>query len=192
MNDARSESRLLHDMQRGRPGAFEALVRPYSARLLRAILRITRNPVDAADVQQETLLAAFEHRHRFRGQSSFGTWLHRIAINCALARRRRGGRIVPLDECALAHLDHANADRGDTEPPDHPLWRAEVRAALEQAMSALPTVDRTIVWMRDVEDEAHDEIARRTGLSVGASRIRLHRAHALLRGRLSGGVGATA
>lgn len=165
-------------MHANHPDDFEALVRPYVGRMLRAIMRITRDPVDAADVQQEALLAAYEHRHRFRGQASFGTWLHRIAINCAIARRRRGARMELVGDGALAA-------RPGGESPEDPLLRSEVRVLLQAALDDLPAVDRLIVWLKDVEDEAHEEIARRTGLTVGASRVRLHRARAALRSRLA-------
>jgi RNA polymerase sigma-70 factor (ECF subfamily) len=177
--DDTSEPALIHDMHADHAGAFEALVRRYAGRILRAVMRITRDPVDAADVVQEALLAAYEHRHRFRGQSSFGTWLHRIAINCAIARRRRGARLT------LAGDDDLAAHPAG-ESPEEPLLRSEIRAALQSALDDLPAVDRLIVWMKDVEDEAHEAIARRTGLTVSASRVRLHRARAALRSRLAG------
>lgn len=169
--------------------AFEALIRPYENRVYRAALRITRDPATAADVYQDALLAAFERLESFRGDAAFGSWLHRIAMNCALMRRRAPAhtRVVPEDDLPRFSWMgmHAQPVRDWAESAEAPAERAELRRALAAALDALPEVDRAIVWLKDAEGLAHEDIAAATGLSVSATRSRLHRARLALRTQLS-------
>ena len=78
--------------------AIEDLLRPHEGRVYQAVLRITANPAEAADVYQDAVLAAFEKLDGFRGDAAFGTWLHRIAINYALMQRRASAHKVEIPE----------------------------------------------------------------------------------------------
>lgn len=186
---ARDEAALVSRVKRGDMPAFETLIRPYESRLYRAILRITRDPTEAADVYQDTLLAAYEKLARFRGDAAFGSWLYRIGVNFALMRYRARKR-MPIDfENELPRFTwsgmHARGVRDWADAADVPLRRAELRKALEAALDALPALERAIVWMKDVDGEDHETIAAATGLTVPATRSRLHRARLVLRERLA-------
>lgn len=189
----RDEAALIARALAGEAAAFEELIRPYAGRLYRVVLRITRNAADAADVYQEAMLAALEKIADFRGAAAFGTWVHRIAVNCALMRQRAAAHSPVIAEEDLPQFDwtghHAQPVQDWTESAEMPAYRAELRAALTQALDGLPAMDRTIVWLKDAEGASHEEIAAATGLSVIAARTRLHRARLSLRTRLQRYVG---
>lgn len=189
----RNEGALIDRVLGGDPAAFEELVRPYEGRVYQAVLRITRNASDAADVYQEALVAAFEKLDSFRGTAAFGTWLHRIAVNCALMRRRANARDPVVLEEDLPQFNwmgmHTQRVPDWAESAEAPTRRAELRTALATALEGLPDVDRAIVWLKDAEGLSHEDIAAATGLSVGAARTRLHRARLWLRRRLQSYIG---
>jgi RNA polymerase sigma factor (sigma-70 family) len=184
----RDEAVLIAKVRDGDSTAFEDLIRPYEGRIYQLVLRITRNPDDAADVYQEALVAAFEKLDGFRGNAAFGTWLHRIAVNCALMRRRAAARNPVTLEEDLPRFNwmgmHARPVHDWTESAEGPAQRAELRTALTHALDGLPDVDRAIVWMKDAEGLSHEEIAAATGMTVVAARTRLHRARLWLRDKL--------
>ncbi|MCC7194668.1 MAG: sigma-70 family RNA polymerase sigma factor [Gemmatimonadaceae bacterium] len=183
------EAALVARVRAGDLSAFEALIRPYENRIYRAILRITRDPASAADVYQDALLTAFEKLASFRGDAAFGSWLQRIAMNGALMRRRAPAHHRVVSEDDLPRFNwmgmHARPVRDWAESAEAPAARAELRVALAAALDALPETDRAIVWLKDAEGLPHEDIAAATGLSVSATRSRLHRARLSLRAHLS-------
>lgn len=182
------ESFLIEKVRGGDPDAFEELIRPFEGRLYQTILRIVRKPEDAADIYQETVLAAFEKIDTFAGGSSFGTWLHRIGVNCALMRVRSASREPVISKDDLPQFNwlgmHRERVAGWADSPEVQAQREELRRMLSEALDELAAVDRAVVWLKDVEGLSHDDIAAATGLSVSATRSRLHRARLVLRGRL--------
>lgn len=184
----RDEAALVARAVGGDTSAFEELLRPYEGRVYQVVLRITQNPADAADVYQEAVLAAFEKLAAFRGGAAFGTWLHRIAVNSALMRRRSEKSNPVILEEDLPRFNwmgmHAQPVHNWAESAEAPAQRAEMRAALNRALEALPEMDRAIVWMKDAEGLSHDEIAAAAGLTALATRTRLHRARLSLRAKL--------
>jgi len=181
------ESFLVEKVRGGDPDAFEELIRPFEGRIYQTILRIVRNPEDAADVYQEAILSAFEKINSFAGGSSFGTWLHRIGVNCALMRVRSASREPVISKEDLPQFNWLGMHRERVSPwadaPEAQAERGELRRMLSEALDELGEVDRAVVWLKDVEGLSHDDIAAATGLSVSATRSRLHRARLVLRGR---------
>jgi len=183
------EAVLVARVRQGDLPAFEELIQPYERRVYRGILRITRDPTEAADVYQEALLAAFEKLDGFRGDAAFGSWLYRIAVNCAFMRRRAPAHTRVISEEDLPKFNwmgmHAQPVRDWAESAEAPVRRAELRAALQTALDTLPELDRAIVWLKDGEGQSHEDIAAATGLTVSATRSRLHRARLWLRAQLA-------
>lgn len=155
--------------------AFDDLVRQTHRHVYTLALRLTADAEDARDVTQDVYLRAFRALPRFRGDAQFETWLHRIAVNCALSARARGARHrhEPLE-----------AQREAPVVADTTGDRHELRDTIETAIASLPPRLRAVLVLRDIYDLPHDEIAAELGISVNAAKIRLHRARRRLRGTL--------
>jgi len=191
----RDQGALVARVRAGDLSAFEDLIRPYEGRVYQAVLRITRNPADAADVYQQAIMTAFEKLDRFRGDAAFGTWLYQIAVNAALMHRRAASRTPVV---AAEDLPRFNWMGGYAQPvhdwaksAEDEASRSELRRALAAAVDSLPDLERAVVWLKDVAGLSHSEIATATESTVLAVRSRLHRARLRLREQLARHFGAT-
>ncbi|HET7586518.1 MAG TPA: sigma-70 family RNA polymerase sigma factor [Gammaproteobacteria bacterium] len=163
------EAGLVARARKGDSGAFERLYRRHVGRIHAVCLRLSGNPAQAEEFTQEAFVKAWQSLAKFRGDSGFGTWLHRIAVNTTLAHFRRAARQtdapLPDEEDAL-----------DEEPG--------VMLDLETAIAQLPDGARQVFVLHDVEGYRHEEIADLAGIATGTSKAQLHRARKLLRARL--------
>lgn len=167
----------------GETALFEILMRRYNQRLYRVARVILRDDSEAEDVMQDAYVRAYEHLHQFAGRAAFSTWLTRIAIHEALARKRRRGRMEELD--ALPSNGESMAIMRSTTPsPEIGTATAEARELLEAAIDHLPETYRTVVILREVEEMSVAETAESLGVSDAVIKTRLHRAHAMLRKEL--------
>lgn len=161
----------------GDRAAFEALYRQHLRRVHGVVWRLVGG-VDARaeELTQETFVRAWQSLPNFRFQSSFATWLHRLAVNTGLMelRARRGGEACETDDSALA-------DIGIGDSAGH---ATALRIDLERAVASLPPRARAVLILYDIEGWKHEEIAAELGMAVGSSKAQLHRARALLRMRL--------
>jgi len=160
--------------------AFDALVQATYAHAYTLAIRLTGNEEDARDVVQDAYLRAYKGLKRFRGDSSFSTWLYRITANCASTQlgRRNRHRHEDLDEEApLAD------ERAETDPELRASAESD-RERVSAALRALPPRLRAVVVLRDVYDLPHEAIAAELGISEAAAKVRLHRARRKLRERL--------
>lgn len=166
---------------------MDALVRATYADVHRMCLRLLGDPSDAADATQEVFLRVTRSILGFRGDSTFGTWLHRVTANvCATALRRRGdhrarGQTAGWQVFALPEADRT-ADTSVVED-DHAgrVVERDEAVRVSRAIQELSPADRAIVVLRDIEGLSTREAARIIGISEGAAKVRLHRAHARLR-----------
>lgn len=158
------ESALLERARAGDSRAFEELVAGARGRTWAVCYRITGNAHDAEDALQDALMAAWRNLGRFRGQSRFSTWLHRIASNAALAivRKRRD---VPRDEI----------EPGPTGAP-HIEDRVADVDAVQRALARIPADFRAALVLREFADLTYDEIAHAQGIPVQTVKSRLNRA----------------
>ena len=181
---------LVARLRRQDPGAAEALVDAYAGRVYRLAVRITGNASDAEEVVQDALWSVVRRIETFRGESAFGSWLYRIVANAAYQKvRGRRRREISLNDVLVAfHEDGAHPDCADDWSPklSDPSRQVEVRQRLTMALDALPAADRTAVILRDVEGCTVAEVAATLGLSVAATKSRVHRARLFLRRRLAG------
>lgn len=172
---------------------FEVLMRRHNQRLFRVARSILGDDAGAEDVMQEAYVRAFENLDQFAGRARFSTWLTKIAVHEALARRRRGRRLVGLP--AAEDLDRElAAERGNGEPPspEEESARGELRETLRRAVDALPSTLRVVFVLREVEKLSTAETAAALGLGESAVKVRLHRARRALRDDLERRIGATA
>lgn len=173
---------LVDACRAGQSEAFGILVRRYQDRLYPTLLRLTGCAEDASDLLQTAFLRAFEKLGRFHGDSSFYTWIYRIAVNLALSDRRRRSlrRVAPARGGDVPE----SADDQAASDPALPLERAERDAQIQQALNALPPDYRAVVVLKDLDGLRYEQIADVLGVPVGTVRSRLHRARAELRDRL--------
>jgi RNA polymerase sigma-70 factor (ECF subfamily) len=161
----------------GDVGAFETLYRANVRRVHAVVWRLTGgNAARAEELTQEAFVRAWQALGKFRFQSAFATWLHRLAVNTALMdlRARRAGEDMETDDEALADMDSG----------DRASQRIALGIDLERAVASLPPRARAVLVLYDVEGWKHEEIATELNMAVGSSKAQLHRARRLLRARL--------
>lgn len=163
---------------------MDALIRATYADVYARCRRLLGDPADAADATQEVYARVVRSVLGFRGESAFGTWLHRVTVNvCATALRRRGdlrarGQSAAETPFAVPGAHDVLVSSDDTER--RAVEEDQVRRVGE-AIEALPPDARMIVVLRDVNGLSTKEAAAMLGISEAAAKVRLHRAHARLR-----------
>jgi RNA polymerase sigma-70 factor (ECF subfamily) len=167
----------------GETALFEIVMRRYNQRLYRLARTILRDDAEAEDVMQDAYVRAYEHLHQFAGKAAFSTWLSRIAIHEALARKRRRGRHEELDALTV-NGDSMSILKSSDPSPEDGTANSQMRELLEKAIDRLPESYRTVVVMRQVEEMSVAETAASLGVTEAVVKTRLHRAHAMLRKEL--------
>lgn len=168
----------------GETALFEILMRRYNQRLYRISRSILQDEGEAEDVMQDAYVRAYEHLYQFAGKAAFSTWLTRIAIHEALARKRRRRRTEELDAIQEVRGDSMPFLKSSDPDPEAKAAQSHLRELLENAIEGLPEAYRIIVVMREVEEMGVAETAENLGLSEAVVKTRLHRAHAMLRRNL--------
>ena len=160
--------------------AFRLLVEQHSRSIFKVAYRMTGNEHDADDVVQETFLRAYRQIGRFEERANFGTWLHRIAVNCALDLLRSRSR---HDKHHVQDEDDVMRDNAETrEPqPDRLLLSAELQQHVVAALDRLSGNERTAFVLRHFEGMPVDEIGRTLGIQVNAAKHTIFRAVRKLR-----------
>ena len=176
---------LVRAVQRGEPGAMDALIRATYAAVYALCLKLLGDPADAADATQEVYVRVVRSVFGFRAEAAFGTWLHRVTVNvCATALRSRGdarARGQVAGATAFAAPGTADVLASDDNTEDRAAELDQARRVAD-AIAELPADAREIVMLRDVHGLSTKETAAVLGISEGAVKVRLHRAHAKLRG----------
>lgn len=163
------ERALIKQAQRSNARAFEALYRLHIDRVYGICLRMTGNVSEAEDCAQEAFIQAWNKLQKFRGDSAFSTWLHRIAVNAVLGRMRKSkreqDRIVAVAENAPPTV--ATGDAGEMRD-------------LSEAVDRLPEGARNVFVLHAIYGYSHDETGEMLGIASGTSKAQLHRAKRLL------------
>lgn len=163
------EAVLIKRAQRQDTKAFEVLYRMHADRVYGLCLRMTGNTSEAEDCTQEAFIQAWKKLGKFRGDSAFSTWLHRIAVNSVLGRMRKSKR--EQDRIQAAHeVSPSPASVADT---------GELRD-LADAVDRLPEGARHVFVLSGVYGYSHEEASDMLGIAVGTSKAQLHRARRLL------------
>ena len=175
---------LVDRARRGDVDAFERLYRMHAGRVYALCLRLAADPVVARELTQDTFVKAWDALPRFRADASLTTWLHRIAVNALLERRRGDKRRAARVSLAGDEDDGEGAGEHDVGGV---VLAPDVATAidLERAIGALPPGVRRAFVLHAVEGYTHEEIATMTGLAAGTLRAQLHRARQLLKRALS-------
>lgn len=185
---AERDLRLIDEYRAGRHDAFDDLVHAYQTTVQRVLAQLNATPADVEDLAQEVFMRVYRNLHRFRGQSSFYTWLYRISVNVffdhSKKRKRADARLLRLQN---AMTDVSNA-RPDADDPFRAAFERLTADTFSRAIAALPEPFRDVVAMREVADLSYEEIALQTGISIGTVRSRLSRARARLKDALRPGL----
>jgi RNA polymerase sigma-70 factor (ECF subfamily) len=163
------EARWIRMAQASDPRAFEKLYRAHVDRIYGLCLRMTGNPSEAEDCTQDAFIQAWNKLEKFRGDSAFGTWMHRVAVNTVLGRMRKSRREQDRIR-AVSDLDqalHTVADDGELRD-------------LEQAINELPSGARHVFVLHAVYGYSHGETGDMLGIAEGTSKAQLNRARRLL------------
>jgi len=180
---------LVRETLAGNQLSFQLLVERYAGRMFALVRHYTQSPVEAEDIVQDTFLKAYSRLAGFQEQSSFYTWLCRIAINTALDTLKRAGRspvqTVEDPELALGSGPaEAGARLGSVPAPDARMEREETARVTRQVLDELPEIFRTVLVLREFEELSYQEIADTLGISIGTVESRLFRARARFRDKL--------
>jgi RNA polymerase sigma-70 factor (ECF subfamily) len=183
---ALTDEEAVRRVVEGDTAFFEILMRRHNQRIYRAVRAVLGSEEEVEDVMQQAYLNAYQHLAGFAGEARFSTWLTRIAVNEALARRRkRSGFVQGDDEMTLTLADDRTPD------PEQQASAAELREVMEREVAALPDAFRTIFVLREVEGLSTAEAAECLGISEDLAKTRLHRARTQLRENLYRRAGVT-
>lgn len=186
MTGCHDDLTLVEACRAGQTEAFGILVRRYQDRLYSTIVRLVGGPEDAQDVLQDAFVRAFEKLDQFHGESSFYTWVYRIAVNLALSghRKRKQRRRLRSSDVGKAALGDEPVDDSSETDPSSAIERVEREAIIEAALAALGPEHRAVVVLKDFDGRRYEEISALLGIPIGTVRSRLHRARCELRQRL--------
>jgi RNA polymerase sigma-70 factor (ECF subfamily) len=184
------EEQLIEYTREGDLRAFEVLVERYQPRVNRVTMSVLKNTADAEEVAQDVFLTVFGKIEHFRGDSSFWTWVHRIAVNSALMRRRRlkTNTHMSLEE-VMPSFDERGYIHGSvvdwSQTAGDPAIQEEERMRIKEAVARLEYKYRIVFVLRQLEELSTEETARILGLTTAAVKSRLHRARLFLRSHLA-------
>ena len=168
---------IVQKVQAGNVGAFDQLVQKYREHIFSIIYNMTSNREDASDLAQETFIKAFQAIARFKGKSSFFTWIYRIAINTTMTflKKRSRRRFISYekinDEVSNAEIFERLTAKSRSEKG---ALVSELQEKLNDSLQKLSPKHRTVVILHEIEGLEHAQIAEITKVSVGTVRSRLH------------------
>ena len=182
-----TDVQLVARTQEGDPASFDALIRKYQPRLYGLVYNMTSNHEDTGDLLQDIFAKAYRSIKGFRGQSSFYTWLHTIAVNMTINFLKKRGRRFSLsldDVDSNIQNDKEFLELTATSDPVREANLGELQRRLNEAMMRLSNEHRMVVTMFDIQGMPHAEIAKIIGISEGTVRSRLFYAHRQLQNYL--------
>lgn len=181
---ALEDADLVRESLEGNQLSFQLLVERYQERMFAVVRHYVRSAVEVEDVVQETFLKCFRKLSSFQHNSSFSTWLYRIAVNTALDYVKRRGR-SPVTAVEDPEVVGESAPHADVRPPDARLESEEIATITREVLDGLPEIFRTVLILREFEEMPYQEMADVLGISIGTVESRLFRARARFRERLA-------
>lgn len=189
--DALTDEEVVERVRAGDTPLFEILMRRHNQRIYRAVRAVLGSDGEAEDVMQEAYVRAYQHLDQYAGRARFITWLTRIALYEAFARRRREQRLTPIESHSEEEPDIMSRLASADPTPEHQAHDRELQVLLEAAVDALPERYRLVFVLREVEELDTAETAGCLDITEETVKTRLHRARALLRKELFARAGAT-
>ena len=181
---------LIRSFLSGEKTAFDQLVIRHKDRVFNLCYRILGDYNEANDYAQETFIKAFKSLKGFRFESSFSTWLYRIAVNNCKNRlrsleKRYQGKTVSLENTNYPGKGNPAFEiRDDSSSPANELERKEKSAFIQTAINSLPAEQKIVIILREIEGRSYEEIAETTGLALGTVKSRLARGRMELKNKL--------
>lgn len=185
--EADDDLAIVQKVQAGDVDAFDELILKYRERIYSVVYNLTANREDASDLTQDAFIKAFQSVGRFKGKSSFFTWLYRIALNTTLTHLRKNKlrRFFSFEK--MNDEDHSagfiDALVTDSDSDKSALMN-ELQEKLNDAFQKLSIKHRTVITLYEIDGLSHKEIADIVGTSVGTVRSRLHYAKQFLQAEL--------
>ena len=182
MQNGHEDNFLIKQAIRGDAYAFEQLMRRHESRMYSVAIRMCGNREDAQDCVQDAMLRIYRALDRFKGQSSFSTWVYRITMNTCLdeLRRRKVRASTSLDTL----LESGWSPTDETDTPEHHAIDAERRKALSGAIQSLPEDMRSAIVLREMQGLSYEEISDVLSVNVGTIKSRISRGREKLREKL--------
>ena len=176
-SDEISNSELVRKSQLGDKAAFEQLVIRHQELVFSLAYKLTGNREMANDVAQEAFIRAWKAIEKFRGDSTFSTWIYRITVNTAWTLRKKAKKhnTLNIDDTYEPIVIDEKKD------PELVAINSDLSSVLINALDKIPIEQRIIVELKNIEGRSHKEIADYLDISVTAAKVRLHRAHQKLR-----------
>jgi len=181
MQPAAHEDRLLvTETLEGNQLSFQLLIERYEDRLFGLVRHYTKSTVEVEDIVQDTFIKAYRKLESFQHQSSFSTWIYRIAVNTALDFLKRSGRnpVQTVEDPEVVAEGPQPRTSAQLAPPDAALEREEIAEITKNVLAELPEIFRTVLVLREFEDLSYQEMAEVLSVSIGTVESRLFRARA--------------
>lgn len=181
--DPADEARLIRECQQGKLESFEPLVKAHQGRLGSIAYHILRDATLAQDAVQTTLVKAWQNMGRFRSESAFSTWLHRLCVHaaCDLMRKQKRLKEMPLPDVEEGLTTQFDQIISSKSGPDQQAIDKELKAAILKALDKLPEDQRTVIILREMHGLDYQEIAQTVRCPTGTAMSRLHHARRRLR-----------
>ena len=186
--DASEDQQLVKRAQLGHLEAYDELIRRYQERIYATIYHMTANHEDANDLAQETFIKAYQALKSFKGDSSFFTWVYRIAVNKTInfLKQRKNKTHMSLNDLDFnAEHDPDLVALVSDKTPRRDVNLIELQEKLNGAMQKLSEIHRLVVTLHDVQGLSHEDISKIMGCNTGTVRSRLFYARQQLQAYLS-------
>lgn len=183
-----TDEEIIREILNGRKHLFESIMRRYNRRLYRIGRSFLLSEDEIDDIIQDTYIKAYENLSKFEYRASFSTWLIRIFLNNAIARKEELKRFEFTDSFSNENghsVEHLKINNTDMKTPEQNTINNELRYYLETAIDSLPEKYRTVFMMREVEKISTNETAKCLNLTEVNVKVRLNRAKEILRNKLS-------
>ncbi len=181
VHEERSDWECVQKVQGGDADAFETLVRRHEKKIFNLLYRWLGDYDEAAEVAQEVFLAAFRAIKRFRGDSSFATWLYRIGVNHA--KNRQKSLQVARQRWQATEISDPPGD--PSSDPAEGVEQRERHELVQRGLNDLDADDALLILLHDLQEFRYEEIAESLDIPLGTVKSRLHRARQALRAKLA-------
>lgn len=179
-----AEKRLIELSVGGDVEAFETLIQSHQKRVYNIALRMTGNPEDAQELAQDAIVRAFTSIGKFRGDSSFSTWLYRITINVCtdFLRKRNRAAVISMEQGPVSNESQQGLQIEEESPgPDELAEKKQLKELVRDAIESLSDEHKQVLILRDIMDMSYKEIANMLNVNEGTIKSRINRARAGLK-----------